>query len=805
MNNIIRFLLVMALLPTCLLAQTNEISGTISNSLNQPIQFAVVAIEGTYLSTQTDADGKFSFTAVRDTQSCLVVRMIGFDKYRQCYSLPHTAIQITLQTSSLMRDEVVVQSTRADENSGIAFVVMRKEEIAKQNFGQDLPYVLNNQTSVVTTSDAGNGIGYTGLRIRGSDATRINVTINGIPVNDAESQGTFWVDLPDVVSSTENIQIQRGVGTSTNGSGSFGGSLNLQTELNRKTPYSEMVLSGGSFNSWRATAKAGTGLINNRWSFDIRLSQIGSAGFIDRGRSELSSWYLSGGYFGDRLTIKAITFSGKERTYQSWYGVSEDSIRAGNRTYNVAGLYYDSAGTEQFYKNQVDAYGQDYYQLHFIYTSNSSWIFNWAIYATRGKGYYEEYKEDQQLGNYGFNDTSAAVNDLIRRRWLDNWYYGATYAAHYNSFKNTLITIGGASSIYEGKHYGEVIWATGIPSGETLGDRYYDDNARKEDHNLFVKITQSINNRVKTYIDVQARLVNYAFTGLDSNGVALPQAADYLFMNPKVGLIATLSNQHRIYLAFGIGNKEPNRDDFTNSSMRSRPKPESLYDAEAGWKFGGRKVGAEINLYYMHYTNQLVLTGKVNDVGAYTRENVRSSFRRGIELSIEYNLTPQFKIIANATLSENKIASFTEYLDNYDTFLQNDSTYTNTSIAFSPNVISAFTLEWTDRKVLNAALIGKFVSKQYLDNTQSESRAIDPYFTLNFNASWKIIQPSKSAAQKLSELSLGLQVNNILNTKYSSNGYTYGYVYGGETSRFNYYYPQAGINIMGMLTIKFGQ
>lgn len=805
MKKMLLMMIAFAITPICVHAQTNSFTGKVVNQSGEPIQFAVVAIEGSYSTTQTASDGTFQFTMLPDTQCCLIVRMIGYEKFRECYSLPQSGMQIVLKSTSFQRDEVVVTSTRADDNSGVAFTTISKEEIAKQNFGQDLPYVLNNQTSVVTTSDAGNGMGYTGLRIRGSDATRINVTINGIPVNDAESQGTFWVDLPDVVSSTENIQIQRGLGTSTNGAGSFGGSINLQTELNRKTAYSEMVTSAGSFNSWRFTAKAGTGLINNRWSFDVRLSQLGTQGYIDRGKADLKSWYVSGGYYGDQLTVKAITFSGREKTYQCWYGVPEDSITAGNYTYNPAGQFFDTSGTELFYKDQVDAYGQDYYQLHFIYSRNSAWTFNWALHATRGKGYYEEYKEDQSLSDYSINDTTSAVNDLVRRRWLDNWFYGVTYAAHYNSFRKTKLTIAGASNYYNGKHFGEVIWATGIPAGESLGGHYYDDQANKSDHNVFVKITQSISEKITVFTDVQGRYIDYSFTGRDSSGNQLPQSVSFLFLNPKAGMTATLSDAHRIYIAFGVGNKEPNRDDFTNSTVASRPKHETLYDAEAGWKFGKRKFAAEVNLYYMYYVNQLVLTGKVNDVGAYTRENAGKSYRRGVELSMGWIITPGLKFIANATFSENKIESFTEYIDNYDTYLQDDSTYTNSSIAFSPSVISSGTLEWSNNKGITSSLIGKFVSKQFLDNTGSETRILDAYFTLNLNASWMIIRPDTRADQKLSELSLGIQVNNLLNTMYSSNGYTYGFTYAGETSRYNYYYPQAGINFMGMLTMKFGK
>lgn len=786
-------------------AQNFYIKGNVSDTAGVPIPFAVVYVEGTYSSTTTDIGGNFTIIGIRDSSICTIVKVIGYETQKMCTQKPNETISFRLKTSAVMNPEVLVISTRATDNSGTAFTNVNRDEIASQNFGQDLPYVLNNQTSVVTTSDAGNGVGYTGIRIRGSDATRVNVTINGIPVNDQESQGTFWVNMPDLASSTDNIQIQRGVGTSTNGAGAFGGSLNLQTEANNPNAYSQLIASGGSFNTWRVTAKAGTGTINEKWNFDMRLSQLGSDGFIDRGRSDLRSWYFSGGYSGKKLGIKAITFSGRERTYQCWYGVPEDSINAGNYTYNEAGMYYDSLGQVAYYKNQVDDYGQDYYQLHFIYDLNKNWLFNGALFATKGKGFYEEYKVAQDLNEYGYADTTGNVNDLIRRRWLDNWYYGITYSANYYGDRGLRMTIGGAATNYIGKHFGEVIWATGLPSGAESGRRYYENEAEKSDINVYVKASLPVNEKLSVYADVQSRIINYQFVGPDSSGNSLPQEQFYSFINPKAGLFFNANNSNRFYLSFGVGNKEPNRDDFTNSSPQSRPKQETLYDLETGWKYSGQKLGAEVNFYYMHYINQLVLTGKVNDVGAYTRENVDISFRRGVELTAGYNISKQFSVSGNATLSQNKIVSFTEYIDDYDNGIQIDSTFDNVDIAFSPAVISAINFTWKNKRGLTATLNGKYVGKQYLDNTANDLRSIDAYYTLNVNAQWEIIQPSKKENRVMQSLNVGLQVNNLLNTMYSANGYTYGYIYGGTNYRYNYYYPQAGINVMGMVSMRFGK
>lgn len=791
------------LLPLSVFAQPYEIGGTVKDSSGTPLPYVLISVEGTYLATLTDAAGGFQLM-INTNNYCLKAHLLGYNNTKYCSDVPSATIALTMSLSSFMRDEVIVTSTRVDDKSGTAFANVNKEEIEANNFGQDLPYLLGNQTSVVTTSDAGNGVGYTGLRIRGSDANRINVTINGIPVNDAESQGAFWVDMPDIASSTDNIQIQRGVGTSTNGAGAFGGSLNLQTETVHQNAYSELILSGGSFNTWRATAKAGTGIINNHWSFDVRLSQLGSDGFIDRGKSDLNSWYLSGGYYGEKLTVKAITFGGRERTYQCWYGVPEDSIKVGNYTYNPAGMYIDTTGSQAYYKDQVDAYGQDYYQLHFTYQSHPQWIFNWSLFATKGKGYYEEYRQGDQLADYGISDSTSAYVDIVRRRRLDNWYYGATFAARYNNNKGTQLTLGGASATYDGNHFGELIWATGLPAGTSVIGEYYRDRARKMDNNVYLKLNQSICEKLNMFVDVQVRMVDYSFTGLDSNGNQLPQDASFLFINPKAGVFYLLNNKHTVYASFGMGNKEPNRNDFTESSSDSRPDHEQLMDVEAGWKFTSNIAAAEVNFYYMQYTNQLVSTGKVNDVGSYTRENVAESYRRGIELSMGWNITKQLNFTGNATFSQNKIAEFHEFIDDYDNGVQIENIYKNTDISFSPSVISAGIISWKNAKGFGASLIGKYVGVQYLDNTQQAARQIDPYFTLNLGASYTPIKPGKKPNQILSELTFGLQLNNLLNTMYSSNGYTYGYVYGGM-NRYNYYYPQAGINVMGMVVLKFGK
>lgn len=797
-------------LPIAVFSQTTTVSGKVLNEKEEPLPYAVVNAEGTMSSAITRIDGSFSLKISAQDSFCLKVMMTGYETGRYCIAAKDAdkPVTIRMRESALLKAEVIVRATRADDNSAMSYSNVSKEEIEKQNYGQDLPYLLNMQTAVVTTSDAGAGVGYTGIRIRGSDATRINVTINGIPVNDAESQGMYWVDLPDIASSTDNIQIQRGLGTSTNGAGAFGGAVNLQTGSESREPFAELLLSGGSFGTQRITAKAGTGLMKDHWMFETRLSRIGSDGYIDRASSDLKSWYMSGTYYGKNLTVKAIRFSGTEKTYQAWYGVPQDSLET-NRSFNPAGLYYDANRTVRYYENETDNYRQDYYQLHFILRGNAHWTFNWALHATRGLGYYEQYRQAEDLQNYGFD--TLITSDLVRRLWLDNWFYGLTWNMRYNSLKKLSCSFGGAVNNYEGAHYDEIIWGTNLPQFTPSRYRYNENFAVKSDGNAYARFNYAVNDALNIFADFQLRDVRYHFTGPDTSGNYLPQDVRFLFFNPKAGLTFRLNDASYTYASLAVGNKEPNRDDFVNSTSESRPQHETLYDAEAGWKFRSGKMQAEASLYYMQYKNQLVLTGKVNDVGAYTRQNVKSSFRRGVELAAAFRLSSQFDLSANAGLSQNKITDFHEFIDTYDSAFsytgQIDSLHELTDIAFSPAAVAALQLGW-NYKSFRAVLQGKYVGKQFLDNTSNETRMIDPYFTGNLLLSWTAIDKQKAEnrmtkACKMDQLSFSVQVNNLFNTLYSANGYTYGFFAGGEYYLYNYYYPQAGINVMGMMTMKF--
>jgi len=790
------------MLPFCIQAQYS-ISGAVkSKNNNEPLVGTVIFIDGSFISVQSGADGNYSIKNLKSGTYVLKTRMIGYEQFSDTVQLSdNKVIDIELKENPLMMDEVVVKATRADEKSAVAYTNVSKEEIAAQNLGQDLPYLLNQTPSAVVTSDAGGGVGYTGLRIRGSDATRVNVTIDGIPVNDAEDQGVYWVDLPDIASSVDNIQVQRGVGTSTNGAGAFGGSLNIQTTALNPKPYGEVSSSFGSFNTFKNTVNFGSGLIDGKWAIDGRMSKITSDGYIDRASSDLKSYYLSGGYYGKKTIVKLIIFSGVEKTYQAWYGVPEDSLKAGNRTFNPAGMYVDANGKIKYYNNETDNYQQDYYQLHFSHEFNSRWNVSAALHFTKGEGYYEEYVPNDSLKSYGLNNvnvgnTTISTSDIIRRQWLSNNFYGTTFSLNYKNNKKLTTTLGGAWNEYDGEHYGDIIWAQ-YASNSSIDQKYYDNNAVKKDFNIFAKANYQLAEKLNVYGDMQYRTINYSFLGYDDNLNNVQQQVNLNFFNPKAGLTYQLNSNGQAYVSYAVGNKEPSRDDYTQSTPNSRPKPETLNDIEVGYRQNIRIASWGINFYNMNYKNQLVLTGQLNDVGAYNRTNVDESYRRGIELEGNVNLSKKWKLGANATFSQNKIENFKEYIDDYDNGGQIVNNYKKTNIAFSPNVIGAGQLSYEPIKGLVFSAISKYVGQQYLDNTSNSDRMLNSYFVQDVRIRYTF------KTKFIREIGLNFYVNNILNAKYESNGSTYNYFQGGKVLVFNSYYPQAGTNFLAGLTLKF--
>lgn len=679
---------------------------------------------------------------------------------------------------------VEVKAVRAGENAPFTKTNLSKKEIGKLNTGQDIPFLLNQTPSVVINSDAGNGIGYTGIRIRGTDATRINVTLNGIPYNDAESQGTFFVDLPDFSSSVGSIQIQRGVGTSSNGSGAFGGSINFSTNEVNKESYAELNNSYGSFNTWKNTLKAGTGLLNDHFTADLRLSRISSDGFIDRATTDLKSFYFSTAYLSNKNSLRLNIFSGKEKTYQAWNGISEADLKSGKRTVN-------SAGTEkpgEPYNNETDNYWQDHYQLFFDHKFSDKLIFNTAFFLIKGKGYYEQYKADEAYADYGL--PNAGNTDLIRRLWLDNDFYGNIFSLQYKN-KKTQATVGGGYNRYVGNHFGEVIWAmNGLP---VPSHRWYDLDALKTDFNIYLKQQTNFSTGWYYFYDLQWRHVKYNIEGFRNNPTLVVKRKNDFF-NPKAGISYNNKNW-KAYLSYSIAGKEPNRDDF-EAGMTQQPKRERLNDIELGIERTNKMTNWSATIYYMSYKDQLVLTGKINDVGAYTRTNIPKSYRAGIELQGVASVVSWLNVSANLALSKNKVTGFTEYLDDYDLGGQKTNQYNQTDIALSPNIVGGATINFLPCKNFELSLLNKYVSKQYLDNTQNESRKLDAFYTLDARAIYNI------KMKGLKELNITGQVNNVFNKKYEPNGYTFSYIYGGDTITENYYFPMAGINFIVGVNVR---
>ena len=659
-----------------------------------------------------------------------------------------------------------------------------KRAIQQQNFGQDLPFLLNWTPSMVTTSDAGAGIGYTGLRIRGSDASRINVTINGIALNDSESQGVFWVNTPDLASSIQTIQVQRGVGTSTNGPGAFGATVSVNTDGLSQDPYAEAMVSAGSFGSQRYTFKGGTGLLNNQWAFDGRISKIKSDGYLDRATSDLTSFYLSGGYYGKKTIVKAIMFGGHEKTYQAWYGVDAATM-ATDRRFNYAGAIYDDVGNvSRYYDNEVDDYQQDHYQLHVSQTISERWNATISLHYTNGRGFFEQYKQSEPFANLGLPDViiggaTIQESDVIVRRWLDNDYYGTTFSANYRK-NNTDVTLGGALSRYDNaRHFGEIIWSE-ISENVPIRYVYYDGESQKTDMNLYAKWNQSLSEKFSAYVDIQYRKVMYETAGIENNQTPYAVSDQFSFLNPKAGVTYNLTSSDILYTSYAIANREPSRTDYLEGT--EKPKSEKLGNLEIGWRKSKQKFAGELNYYLMSYTDQLVLTGAVSDTGYPIRANVGKSYRTGVELSGSFQLSKKISWSANVTWSVNKNKDYIVLDEN------NVPSTRSTTIILSPSWIAGSQLVWKPFENFQAALLSKYVGKQFLDNSESDLLSLSDYFINDVRFSYGL------RLRDIKGIDLGLLINNVFDVEYSSNGYGYG----GTP----YFFPQAGTNFMAMVTVK---
>ncbi len=810
----------------CCLAQVHaqfSISGVITGSDSDALTGANVILHETYRGTTTDVNGIFRLSNLKPGSYTLVVSYIGYETYEKKIQLVSDEfLEIQLDEAALMGDEVIIRGTRVESRTPSSYSNIDKDELEKANFGQDLPVLLNRMTSVVSTTDAGNGIGYTGMRIRGSDINRVNVTINGIPFNDSESHSVYWVDLPDIASSVDNIQIQRGVGTSSNGAAAFGATIDLQTSILEAEPFAKAEFNYGSFNSFKTNLSFGTGLLKDKFTVDGRLSKISSDGYIDRAWSDLKSFYVSGGYYTGKTILRLYVFSGLEETYQAWNGVpkarlkndtsgmmdyiagaaltaeqADNLLNSNSRTYNI-----------YTYPNQIDHYQQSHYQLHISHQIHKNILFNSALHYTMGSGYYEEFKDDAKFSSYGLDDLiigedTITRTDLIRRKWLDNDFYGITSSFIINKGKINFVA-GGGWNRYTGDHFGKLIWA-GYAAGFDKNHEWYRGNGEKHDYNLYSKINYLLLSNLNLFGDVQYRGIRYDIKGINDDGRDITiYGLDFDFINPKFGLFYQINDLNNTYASFSVAHREPNRSNYIDAPAEKIPTREVLYDFELGYNLNLNKARLSLNIYNMNYKDQLVLTGEINDVGDAIMVNVPNSYRRGIEAAGSFKISRFLNWNGNITLSTNKITDFTEYVDNWNYWddpenqpLQYSTNLGKTDISFSPGLIAGSLLNLMPSHGLSISLLSKYVGKQYIDNTSADERSLSPYFVNDLYVNYKI------QLEFIGEINLKLMINNILNEKYETNAWIYRYYYDQVHYALDGYFPQAGTNLIAGMSVRF--
>ena len=708
--------------------------------------------------------------------------------------------------------EVEIMSIRATETTPIAYTDIGHEEIKRHNTGVDFPYLVTMTPSAVATSDAGAGIGYTSLRIRGTDATRINVTANGIPVNDAESHTVFWVNIPDLASSVKDIQIQRGVGTSTNGAGAFGASINMLTSEFNTQPYAGFNGSFGSFGTHKETLRAGTGIINEHWALDLRLSDIGSDGYIDRASTSLNSYYIQGAYYGNRTTVRLIAFAGEEETYHAWNYASKEEMQMYGRRYNSCGyMYTDADGKAHYYDDQTDNYVQKNFQLLADHEFNNRWKMNIGLHYTKGDGYYQEYKTGRKLVEYAIqpfsiNGNETKKSDLVRKKAMDNHFGGAVFSLTYNS-KRLNAALGGGANRYFGKHFGQVLWVK-----EYIGDlkpnhEYYRNNGAKNDVNIYLKADCRVAKGLNVYADLQYRHIGYKINGCndkwnDAAGALQELAIDetFGFLNPKAGISWQIDRNNRMFASVSMAHKEPTRNNYTDGKLHERPESERLIDYELGYVFGSRLFKAGANLYYMDYKDQLVLTGELNEIGEPLASNASRSYRAGIELMAAMTLPCGFSWNANATLSRNRIKDFKEVLYEDETYERWEIEHGETRLSFSPEIIMNNVIAY-NRYGFDVSLQSQYVGKQYMSNSEQKEHRLDAYFVSNLRLAYTFKLP------KTKSITFAATIYNIFDEEYENNGYAGSGYYidnNGDKQRYNYsgYAAQAGINVLGHINIE---
>lgn len=784
------------------------VTGTVRDENNNALTGANITITNSFRGAVSDLDGAFRFSGVKAGTVELKVSFLGYETESRSVDVNKDHhLEFSLKRSSIMADEVVVVATRANRNTPVAQATVKRDEIRQQNQGQDVPYMLALTPSLVTSSDAGAGVGYTSFRIRGTDVNRINVTVNGIPLNDAESHGVWWVDLPDFSSSVDNIQIQRGVGTSSVGAGAFGASINLQTFSLNKNPHAEVNSAYGSYNTWKNTVSVGSGLIKDHFTFDARVSKVSSDGFIDRASSDLKSLHISAAYRDQKNILRFNILTGTEKTYQAWDGVPREILKT-NRSYNGLGGYYDDKNILKYYDNQTDNYQQDHYQIQYSREINRYLSFNTSLHYTHGKGYYEEYKENAKLGDYNLQnviikDSTIKKSDLVRRKWLDNDFYGITYSLNYQQ-NNISFNLGGGVNNYYGKHYGNVIWAK-FASNADPNHRYYYSDGNKTDYSIFGKLGYQLTRMINLFADVQYRHIVHDMVGVDDDQRDITQKHTFNFVNPKAGLNLTINEYQNLYAFWGIAQREPTRNNFVDADPgKPLPVSEKLLDYELGYTLSSDLLKANINFYFMDYFDQLVLTGEINDVGSPVMTNVPRSYRQGVEISATVQPVKQFAWNGNLTVSRNKIKNFTDHIDNWDYWadpenqpLQVTDKLGETDIAFSPAIIASSQFQYKPSEIVNVSFNSKYVGKQYIDNTSNDNRLLDAYLVndLRINTALKL--------GKLIKLETIVSVNNIFNAEYETNAWLYQYIEGNELKIMDGFYPQAGRNYMISFILNF--
>ena len=792
------------------------LKGTVKNETGERLIGANLAISNSFSGTTTDLNGNFQFRNLKNGNFQLVISYIGYEKQTQEVRLTgNQTFDVVLKQDHILAEEVLVSATRVKEKTPVAFATVEKSEINDKNMGQDIPYLLGLTPSFVATSDAGTGVGYTNFRIRGTDLNRINVTINGIPMNDAESHGTWWVDIPDLASSTDNIQVQRGVGTSANGAAAFGASINLQTTTINKDAFAEYSTSAGSFGTMKHSVGVGSGLIREKFTFDARLSKVSSDGFIDRAYADLKSFFLSGGYFTENTIVKLNVFSGLEDTYQAWNGVPSVRLNndlSGMQRYADHWLYSQKQVDEMVasdsrtynlytYENEIDYYQQDHYQFLFSHRLNEALHVNASLFYTAGNGYYEQFKEGETLEDYVISpivigDETIEDSDLIRRKWLDNDFYGTTFSVNHKQ-ETRDFTFGGGYNVYDGDHFGKVIWMRNAGNSQ-MNHEWYRGTGLKKDFNVYAKYNYELTENLNLFADLQYRTINYTIDGTDDDLRDLKQAHKFEFFNPKVGIFYQLGERQNLYANFARANREPNRDNYVDADPEGKqPTFETLNDFELGYKYTSSRLALGVNAYYMLYQNQLILTGEINDVGGAIMVNVDDSYRAGLELMAGMKLTEKLKWDVNLTLSKNKISDFTDYVDDWDNGGQIENKLGTTDLAFSPEMIANSQLSWLAAKGLNVGLQTYAVSKQYIDNTSSEDRKLNGYLLNNLKMTYRV--PQNFAK----ELNLHFMVNNLFDTQYENNAWVYSYVLGGQRYTMDGYFPQAGLHFLAGIDIKF--